>query len=100
MSGCPNGCSRPYLAEIALVGRAPGRYNLFLGGDHRGQRLNTLYRDNVTEAQILQALEPLLARYASDREAGERFGDFLHRSGLVELPPYPTHRQIAAELHA
>ncbi len=100
VSGCPNGCSRPYLAEIALVGRAPGRYNLFLGGDHRGQRLNTLYRDNVTEAQILQALEPLLARYASDREAGERFGDFLHRSGLVELPPYPTHRQIAVELHA
>jgi len=100
VSGCPNGCSRPYLAEIALVGRAPGRYNLFLGGDHRGQRLNTLYRDNVTEAQILQALEPLLARYAGDREAGERFVDFLHRSGLIELPPYPTHRQIAVELHA
>ncbi len=100
ISGCPNGCSRPYLAEIALVGRAPGRYNLFLGGDHRGQRLNTLYRDNVTEAQILQALEPLLARYAAERDADERFGDFLHRRGLIELPPYPTHRQIAVELHA
>jgi len=100
VSGCPNGCSRPYLAEIALVGKAPGRYNLFLGGDHRGQRLNTLYRDNITEPQILEALEPLLARYAAEREADERFGDFLHRSGLIELPPYPTHRQIAVELHA
>ncbi len=100
ISGCPNGCSRPYLAEIALVGKAPGRYNLFLGGDHRGQRLNTLYRENVTEAQILEVLEPLLARYATEREAAERFGDFLHRSGLVELPPYPTHRRIAVELHA
>jgi len=100
VSGCPNGCSRPYLAEIALVGKAPGRYNLFLGGDHRGQRLNTLYRDNITEAQILEALEPLLARYAAERGADERFGDFLHRSGLIELPPYPTHRQIAVELHA
>ena len=100
VSGCPNGCSRPYLAEIALVGKAPGRYNLFLGGDHRGQRLNTLYRDNITEAQILEALDPLLARYAAERGTDERFGDFLHRSGLVELPPYPTHRQIAVELHA
>ncbi|HBN52854.1 MAG TPA: sulfite reductase, partial [Stenotrophomonas sp.] len=100
VSGCPNGCSRPYLAEIALVGKAPGRYTLFLGGDHRGQRLNTLYRDNVTEAQILEALEPLLARYAAERDADERFGDFLHRSGLIDLPPYPTHRQIAVELHA
>jgi len=98
ISGCPNGCSRPYLAEIALVGKAPGRYNLFLGGDHRGQRLNTLYRDNITEAQILEALEPLLARYAGERETGERFGDFLHRAGIVELPPYPTYRQIPVEL--
>ena len=100
ISGCPNGCSRPYLAEIALVGKAVGRYNLFLGGDHRGQRLNTLYRENITEPQILEALEPLLARYAGERGDGERFGDFLHRTGLVELPPYPTNRQIALELHA
>ncbi len=100
ISGCPNGCSRPYLAEIALVGKAPGRYNLFLGGDHRGQRLNTLYRENITEAQILEALEPLLARYAAERAPDEHFGDFLHRSGSIALPPYPTHRQIAVELHA
>ena len=100
ISGCPNGCSRPYLAEIALVGKAVGRYNLFLGGDHRGQRLNTLYRENITEPQILEALEPLLARYAAEREADERFGDFLHRTRLIELPPYPTCRQIPVELHA
>src|SRR5690606_31677496 len=78
ISGCPNGCSRPYLAEIALVGKAPGRYNLMLGGDHRGQRLNTLYRENITEAEILAALEPLFARYAAERDGGEGFGDFLH----------------------
>ena len=53
ISGCPNGCSRPYLGEIALVGKAPGRYNLMLGADHRGQRLNTLYRENITEAEIV-----------------------------------------------
>ena len=90
ISGCPNGCSRPYLGEIALVGKAPGRYNLMLGADHRGQRLNTLYRENITEAQILAELEPLLARYAAQRLPGEGFGDFLHRAGVVALPPYPT----------
>lgn len=100
ISGCPNGCSRPYLGEIALVGKAPGRYNLMLGADHRGQRLNTLYRENITEAEILETLEPLFARYAAEREDNEGFGDFLHRGGIVALPPYPTHRQIALELHA
>jgi sulfite reductase (NADPH) hemoprotein beta-component len=100
ISGCPNGCSRPYLAEIALVGKAPGRYNLMLGGDHRGQRLNTLYRENITEDQILGALDPLLGRYAAERTADEGFGDFLHRTGEIDLPPYPTHRSIPVELHA
>ncbi|MET0549890.1 MAG: assimilatory sulfite reductase (NADPH) hemoprotein subunit [Xanthomonas sp.] len=101
ISGCPNGCSRPYLAEIALVGKAPGRYNLMLGGDHRGQRLNTLYRENIAEPEILAALEPLFARYANERGPDERFGDFLHRTGVVDLPAYPTHRHlIPSELHA
>ncbi|GAB3515471.1 assimilatory sulfite reductase (NADPH) hemoprotein subunit [Pseudoxanthomonas daejeonensis] len=94
ISGCPNGCSRPYLAEIALVGKAPGRYNLMLGADHRGQRLNTLYRENITEAEIIEALDPLFARYAGERQSGEGFGDFLHRAGLVALPPYPTHVRV------
>ncbi|HEY2347319.1 MAG TPA: assimilatory sulfite reductase (NADPH) hemoprotein subunit [Xanthomonadaceae bacterium] len=83
ISGCPNGCSRPYLGEIALVGKAPGRYNLMLAADHSGQRLNALYRENVDEAGILAALDPLLARYATGRADGERFGDFLVRAGVV-----------------
>ena len=97
ISGCPNGCSRPYLAEIALIGRAPGRYNLLLGGDHRGMRMNTLYRDNISEAQIVEALDPVFARYASERQVGEHFGDFLHRAGIVALPAYPTHVQVAPQ---
>ena len=86
ISGCPNGCSRPYLGEIALVGKAPGRYNLMLGADHRGQRLNTLYRETLDEAGILAALDPLLARYAAERGDGERFGDFLVRTGTIAPP--------------
>ncbi len=85
VSGCPNGCSRPYLGEIALVGKAPGRYNLMLGADHRGQRLNTLYRENIDEPTMLAALDPLFARYAAERTNAEGFGDFLLRSGVVPL---------------
>ncbi len=95
LSGCPNGCSRPYLGEIALVGKAPGRYNLMLGADHRGQRLNRLYRENVDEAGILAALEPLIAAYAAERLSGERFGDFLLRCGVL-----PARKSIAAEVIA
>lgn len=94
MSGCPNGCSRPYLAEIALVGKAPGRYNLMLGGDHRGMRMNTTYLDNATEPDILKTLDTLLGRYAAEREPGEHFGDFLHRAALIALPAYPTHVRV------
>ncbi|MDH5835452.1 assimilatory sulfite reductase (NADPH) hemoprotein subunit [Luteimonas kalidii] len=94
ISGCPNGCSRPYLGEIALVGKAPGRYNLMLGADHRGQRLNTLYRENITQAQILAELEPLLARYGATRLAGEGFGDFLLRTGVVDIPAKDRRQHI------
>ncbi len=87
ISGCPNGCSRPYLGEIALVGKAPGRYNLMLGADHRGQRLNTLYRENIGEDLICITLEPLLARYRAERDSGEGFGDFLVRAGIVAPRP-------------
>ena len=79
-----NGCSRPYLGEVALVGKAPGRYNLMLGADHRGQRLNRLYRENLDEAGILAALEPLVARWASEAGDDVRFGDFV-RTTLPEL---------------
>ncbi len=83
MSGCPNGCPRPYIAEIALVGKAPGRYNLYLGASARGDRLNALFRENIAEPQILQELEVLLRRYAAEREPGERFGDFTVRASVV-----------------
>jgi sulfite reductase (NADPH) hemoprotein beta-component len=95
LSGCPNGCSRPYLGEIALVGKAPGRYNLMLGADHRGERLNVLYRENLDEAAILAELEPLLARYAAARAFDEGFGDFLVRAAIVAPPP---SKRIALEL--
>ncbi|MCP3145021.1 assimilatory sulfite reductase (NADPH) hemoprotein subunit [Pyxidicoccus xibeiensis] len=87
ITGCPNGCARPYLAEVALVGKAPGRYNLHLGGDARGQRLNHLYRENIDEAGILAALEPLFAQYARERKQGEGFGDFVVRAGHVPAAP-------------
>jgi sulfite reductase (NADPH) hemoprotein beta-component len=83
MSGCPNGCSRPYLGEIGLTGKAPGRYNLYLGAGFRGDRLNCLYRENIDEGEILAALRPILRRYAAERTAGERFGDFVVRAGYV-----------------
>jgi sulfite reductase (NADPH) hemoprotein beta-component len=79
ITGCPNGCARPYLAEIALIGRAPGRYTLRLGADAVGQRLNVIYRDNIDEAAIVTVLDELLARYARARKTDERFGDFLWR---------------------
>ena len=83
MTGCANGCARPYIAEIGLVGKAPGRYSLFLGAGFAGERLAAPYLDNANEEQILEALDPLLERYAGEREDGERFGDFLVRSALV-----------------
>ncbi len=83
ITGCPNGCGRPYLAEIALVGKAPGRYNLYLGGAFNGTRLNVPYRESASEEDILLTLEPLFVRYAAERTAQERFGDYLVRTGVV-----------------
>jgi sulfite reductase (NADPH) hemoprotein beta-component len=83
MSGCPNGCSRPYLGEIALVGKSPGKYNLYLGASASGDRLNALYRESVDEAALFAALRPLLSRYGKERDAGESFGDFVVRIGAV-----------------
>lgn len=94
LSGCPNGCSRPYLGEIALVGRGPGRYDLRLGADFRGERLNQVYRENVDEPAILEALAPLFASYAATRAEGEGFGDFLVRAGAIAV----NTRRIPAEV--
>jgi sulfite reductase (NADPH) hemoprotein beta-component len=94
ITGCPNGCARPYLAEIALTGRAPGLYNLYLGGSYNGDRLNRLYAGNVNEPRILALLDSLFDQYAKQREAGESFGDFLLRSQSLEL------RETAASTQA
>ena len=83
ITGCPNGCARPYLAEIALIGRAPGRYTLRLGADATGERLNVIYRDNIDEPSILAVLHELFGRYRDERQQGERFGDFLWRVNVL-----------------
>ena len=79
MTGCPNGCGRPYAAEIGFVGTAAGRYNLYLGGDHEGERLNRLYKENLDEAAILKELDVLFWLYKKERVSGEKFGDFALR---------------------
>lgn len=84
MTGCPNGCGRPYLGEIGLVGKAPGLYNLYLGAGFAGNRLNKLYKESVNEEAILAEIEPLLSAFASDRNPGEHFGDFVIRKGYVK----------------
>ncbi len=83
-TGCPNGCGRPYLGEIGLVGKVPGKYNLYLGAGFGGERLNKLYRSSITHEQIIDALKPILLDYAKERDEGERFGDFVIRKGYIK----------------
>ncbi len=83
VTGCPNGCGRAMLAEVGLVGRAPGKYNVYLGGNKVGTRIPKLFLDNVAEAEILAELDQLIGRWATERQAGEDFGDFVIRSGVV-----------------
>jgi sulfite reductase (NADPH) hemoprotein beta-component len=97
MTGCPNGCARPYLAEIGLVGRSPGKYNLYLGAAFDGSRLNKLYRKDLGHNEIVAALTPLIERYAKERTAGERFGDFVIRKGYVA--PTTSGRDFHANLN-
>lgn len=84
MTGCPNGCARPWLAELALVGKAYGTYNMYLGGGYHGQRLNKLYRASIQEEEILNIVKPMIKRYAVERNEGERFGDFVIRAGYIK----------------
>ncbi|GGE33173.1 sulfite reductase [NADPH] hemoprotein beta-component [Pullulanibacillus camelliae] len=84
MTGCPNGCARPALAEIGFIGKAPGKYNMYLGGGFAGERLNKLYRENIGEEEILSTLRPILLAYAKERQDGEHFGDYVIRAGYVE----------------
>lgn len=84
MTGCPNGCARPALGEIAFIGKAPGKYNMYLGAGFAGERLNKLYRENIGEEEILQTLQPIIYRYAQERLESEHFGDFVIRTGIIK----------------
>ena len=83
MTGCPNGCARPYLAEIGFVGKGPGRYNLYLGAAFDGSRLSKLYAEDLDHGAIVATLDPLFAAYAAERAPDERFGDYVIRAGFV-----------------
>jgi sulfite reductase (NADPH) hemoprotein beta-component len=83
MTGCPNGCARPYMSEIGLVGRSPGLYNLYLGGAHDGSRLSKLHARDIDDDAIVAALRPVFTAYATDRNEDESFGDFVIRAGIV-----------------
>ena len=84
MTGCANGCGRPFLAEIGLVGRAPGKYNLYLGASFVGDRLNKLYKEMLSEEEIIAALTPILEDYAKTKDTNEHFGNFVIRKGYVK----------------
>lgn len=90
MTGCPNGCARPYMAEIAFVGRAPNKYQLYLGGNVASTRMNRLYKENVKTEEIEKEIRPLLERYVKERQRGERFGDWSHRVLLPEGKTIPA----------
>jgi sulfite reductase (NADPH) hemoprotein beta-component len=94
MTGCPNGCGRPYLGEIGFVGRAPGRYNMYLGAGFAGDRLNYLYKEMLNEEQILSELSKIIPRYVLQRHKNEHFGDFAVRMGYVDVVKDPMNYQI------
>ena len=86
MTGCPNGCARPFAAEIGFVGTGLGKYNLQLGGDRIGERLNKLYKESLNEDEILAELDYLFATYKSEKSDGETFGDFAHKKWMNSAP--------------
>lgn len=104
ISGCPNGCSRPWLGEVAFVGKAYGAYNMYLGGGYHGQRLNKLYRSSIKEDEILEIMKGLLKRYAQERdtdgETPEHFGDFCIRVGIIKATTngQDFHEGVSANL--
>ena len=96
ITGCPNGCARPYTGDIGIVGRMPGFYSLYVGGDFAGTRLNVMVADRVALHAIAETLDPLFELFASSRLAGEGFGDFCHRLGLPALQQALAERQRGA----
>ena len=90
VTGCPNGCGRALLAELGLVGKAPGRYNLHIGGNREGTRIPRMYRENINEGEILASIDELVARWATERLANEGFGDFVIRTGIIKAVVDPA----------
>ncbi|MGJ8679978.1 assimilatory sulfite reductase (NADPH) hemoprotein subunit [Paraglaciecola sp.] len=84
VTGCPNGCGRAMLAEVGLVGKGPGKYNFHLGGDRQGLRIPRMYKENISEEQIMQELDVLIGRWSTERNSNEAFGDFLIRAEVVK----------------
>ncbi|RXZ82300.1 assimilatory sulfite reductase (NADPH) hemoprotein subunit [Paenibacillaceae bacterium] len=84
MTGCPNGCARPALGEIAFIGKSPGKYNMYMGAGFAGDRLSKLYRENIDENEIISTLEPIFQAYAKERQPEEHFGDYVIRAGYVK----------------
>src|SRR5260370_2104672 len=82
MTGCPNGCARPYMAEVAFVGKSPNKYQVYLGGNEACTRLNRLYTDVVKGDDLMNELRPILSRFVQQRLNSDRFGDFSHRALL------------------
>ncbi|WP_395376331.1 NADPH-dependent assimilatory sulfite reductase hemoprotein subunit [Marinicella sp. W31] len=101
MTGCPNGCARPYMAELGFVGKGPGKYNMYLGGDFSGKRLNKMYRENIDEATILQELDVIFSDYAQHADEQEQFGSFVIRAGYVQAVTHGSQVHLmTGENHA
>ena len=100
MTGCPNGCARPYQSDIGIVGRSGDKFTIFVGGNIVGSRLSFVLRDLVPQPEIVPLLLPILERFRRDRQAGEGFGDFCQRFGLEklqELLPAPIGKAVSQE---
>jgi len=97
ITGCPNGCARPYDGDIGIVGRAPGAYAIFVGGDFEGTRLSFLLHERVREAEIADCLAAPIAAWAQGRQPGEGFGDFCNRVGRNALLALSAPQRLAAE---
>jgi len=97
MTGCPNGCARPYISEIGFVGKGPGKYNLYLGGGHSGDRISKLYAESINGTDAPALLKPIFSDYAKNRKKGESFGDFVIRAGYVKATEHGRdfHKEIA-----
>src|SRR5699024_2317513 len=84
MTGCPNGCARPALAEIAFIGKAPGKYNMYLGGGFAGDRLNKLFKENIGEDEILESIKPILIQYGKEKEEGEQNVEYVIHKDIIK----------------